>query len=352
MVVLTHPAHSSSGSVLAVFCRPGVYGAAMLAGEGVAILLALAPGVEGDRWVRLGLASLFIQWVVLIWAAGLCMARRSLAIHDPLRLAWVAVLFLLAVSLLVAMGAHALLAGPGVMLGGLPVFLGHVAAIALVVGLMGVMGVYSYWRNRLLALQAKDAELEALHARIQPHFLFNTLNAIASLVPSRPEQAERMVESLAQMLRAALDGPQVVRLADELALVRDYLAIEAIRLEDRLRVRWDLPDPLPEVRVPSLSVQPLVENAVRYGVEPVRDGGEVRITVESLDGWVTLSVHNSYQPELGAHRVSTGRGMALNNVRARLDALFGGQGDMQVMRAEDAFEVRLTLPAQPMEAEG
>jgi len=256
----------------------------------------------------------------------------------------VAVLALQLMSFLIGVLAHRALGELGTGLGPLPVFLGHVAAIALVVGIMGVMGFYAYWRAHELALRAKDAELDALHARIQPHFLFNTLNAIASLVPTRPAEAEHMVESLARMMRSTLQGPRMVRLADELALVRAYLAIESTRLEERLHVHWRLPEPLPDVLVPSLSVQPLVENAVRHGVEPARQGGEVLVAVESVEDEVCILVRNSLPIEALRGAASGGAGMALENVRARLEALLGERGGIEVVRAEDAFEVRLHVP--------
>lgn len=330
--------------VLDVFCRVEVYVVAMVVGEGVAILLALAPGVEGDRWVRLGLASLFIQWVALGWVAALCLGRRWLACLSPVRVAWLAVLALQLMSLLVGGLAHGILWDLGASLGPLPIFLAHVVAMTLVVGVTGVMGFYAYWRAHELALRAKDAELAALHARIRPHFLFNTLNTIASLVPTRPAEAEQMVESLARMLRVALEGPRAVRLADELALVRAYLAIESTRLEGRLRVQWALPEPLPVAFVPSLSVQPLVENAVRYGVEPARRGEGILISVESAGAGVRISVRNSVPPDAPAEAVASGSGMALENVRARLEALFGPRGGLEVVRDGGMFEVRLDVP--------
>ncbi|MEW6445765.1 MAG: sensor histidine kinase [Pseudomonadota bacterium] len=333
------------GLILGAFCRVEIYLAAILAGEGVAILLALAPGDVGDRWVRLGLASLFIQWVVLCWVALLCLARGWLAGWPPQRVAWVAVLALPLVSLLVALVAHGLLSDFGVPLGPLPLFLLHVATMAWVVGLMGVLGFYAWWHARGQALRAKEAELVALHARMRPHFLFNTLNAIASLIPSRPAQAERMVEQLAGMLRVTLLGPREVDLSEELDLARSYLAIEAMRLEERLRVTWKLPEPLPELRVPSLSIQPLVENAVRYGVEPSRAGGEILIAVEpASSGWVIL-VRNSIAPGATGRTPATGgHGMALDNLRARLAGLSGGEGRLEVERGPDVFEARLSLP--------
>ena len=329
---------------LDVFCRAGTLLMVLLAGEGVAVLLALAPGVEGERWLRLGLMSLFVQWVALMWVAGLCVARRSLARYAPLRVAWIALLWLVVVSVAVAGIAFSVLFDAGVWLGEVADFVGHVAVIATVVGLLGVLGFYAFWQARGWEVRAHEAELAALHARIRPHFLFNTLNSIASLIPSRPDDAEAMVVDLAGLLRASLDGAHLVPLSEELALVRGYLAIEAVRLEGRLRVvRLGEADELAlsEVKVPSLSIQPLVENAVRYGVEPSLSGGEVSIAVMRVGNEVVVAVRNPLWPLNSARK---GQGMALANVRARVDALFAGRGRVEVVRGEDAFEVRLVVP--------
>jgi two-component system sensor histidine kinase AlgZ len=181
-----------------------------------------------------------------------------------------------------------------------------------------------------------------LHARIRPHFLFNTLNSIASLIPIRPVEAEAMVVDFAQLLRAALAEAGLVRLADELAVVRGYLAIEAVRLEGRLRVVWsgDVLDDavaLQRVRVPSLSIQPLVENAVRYGVEPLSGGGEVWIDISRAGDEVVVTVRNALVA-LGERR--EGAGMALANVRARV---FAQDGRLEVVRGEGVFEARLVV---------
>jgi two-component system sensor histidine kinase AlgZ len=330
-------------SPLMLFCRPGALLAVVLAAEGVALLLALAPGVEGERWVRLGLMSLLVQWVALMWVAGLCLARRALGRYTALRVAWVAVLWLVVVSVSVAGIAFSVLSESGVRLGEVADFVGHVAVIAAVVGLLGVLGFYAFWQAQGWALRAREAELAALHARIRPHFLFNTLNSIASLIPGRPQEAEAMVESLAGMLRAALAGPGLVSLAGELTLVRAYLSIEAARLDGRLQVVWSgalLADEavLRGVHVPSLSIQPLVENAVRYGVEPAREGGKVAIDVSRAGDGVVVMVRNALV-ELGERR--EGAGMALGNVRARVESV-GGR--LEVVREEGMFEVRLVVP--------
>ncbi len=317
----------------------------VLAAEAVALLLALTPGVEGDRIIRLGLMSFFVQWVGLMWVGGLCLARRALARYSALRMAWVAGLWLVVVAISVAGNAYALL--QGFNLGDPAVFMGHVGLMAAVVAALGLLGFYAFWRAQSWALRARDAELAVLHARIRPHFLFNTLNSIASLIPMRPSEAEEMVESLAGMLRAALAEPGLVSLEQELTLVRAYLSIEAARLEGRLRVMWSgdvLADDaaLRRVQVPSLSIQPLVENAVRYGVEPSRSGGDVEIEItHAAESQVRICVRNALLPLPAS---AAGAGMALSNVRARVEGAFPGRGRLEVTREDGRFVACLVVP--------
>src|SRR5690606_7067259 len=174
--------------------------------------------------------------------------------------AWVCLGLLLGMTLLVSLAARGLLGlttGPMETAGA--DFVLRMLAVALVVGLIGLLTYRNYWAAHRLAIRTKQLELEALQARIRPHFLFNTLNTGAALVRARPDEAERLLLDLADLFRAALRGPELVPLADELELTRRYLEIEGLRLGQRLRVHWELPEPLPQAMVPALSMQPLAE---------------------------------------------------------------------------------------------
>ncbi|MEW5973557.1 MAG: histidine kinase [Pseudomonadota bacterium] len=328
---------SDAQAPLDLFCRAETVFAAILAGEGVAVLVSLAAGEAGDRLAHLGLSSMFILWVVLLAAGGLCLARRLLARLPPAGVAWAALLALQGMTLVVGGVVHGMFGG---LVGEGPDFLLSVSGMAWVVGGMGLLAFHVHYRAHLLTLRVKASELAALHARIQPHFLFNTLNTAAALMHDRPDQAERVLEDLAGLFRAALEGPRRVLLADELGLVRRYLEIEGLRLEERLRVHWSLPEPLPVVWVPSLSIQPLVENAVRHGVEPACAGGEVEIGVSIQGGMLEVMVRNSLS--LGPAR--TGHGMGLASVRERVDAMTGGRGRLEAGVRDGMYEARMVLP--------
>src|SRR5690606_30163082 len=249
---LTRPGTTSS-PLDALWRAPAIIWA-VIAGMGVAALLAIAQPAGTDRWVYFGLACLMVQWTLLLTLAALYMVRRALAGLRPLHVASLALLLLLASSWLVHASAAVMFGGlsPGSAAPGWS--LARVTGLAMCVGLLGLAAFYNHWRATQLALQAKQSQLEALQARIRPHFLFNTLNTGVALVRQRPEEAERLLLDLADLFRAALAGPPAVSLEDELALARRYVEIERLRFGERLRVCWQVPDALPPVQVPTLSV--------------------------------------------------------------------------------------------------
>ncbi|WP_051412676.1 histidine kinase [Pseudoxanthomonas sp. J35] len=328
---------------LDVLWQPSVILWAILAGEGLALLLALSPGLAVDRWSYFGLASLLIQWVLLLSLGCLYLFRHRLARVRPLLIAYLAIALLVALAWAALGVTKALLGNDWGMTRDAwrETFL-LCTGIAITVGLLGLATFQNHWRTRQLAVRAKQAELEALQARIRPHFLFNTLNTGAALVHQRPEEAERLLLDLADLFRAALAGPKEISLGDELALVRRYLEIEGLRFGPRLRVDWHLPDVLPPVRVPALSVQPLVENAIRHGVETGAEGGDIRIDVTEEAGFVQVSVGNALP--LVPVRPHVGHQVGLNSVRARVQALTGGRGGVSVQNGPDRHIATLVLP--------
>ncbi|GAB2621566.1 sensor histidine kinase [Novilysobacter erysipheiresistens] len=314
----------------------------LLAGECLAIVLALAPGVSIDRWIYFGLASLVIQWVALLTLGSLYLFRRALQGMRPQRLTYLA-LGLLLVNTWLVLGLVWLL-----MRGVWPMtepewsaLVLRLTGIVLAVGFLGLAAFQNHWRGRLHAVRAKQSELQALQARIRPHFLFNTLNTGAALVHQRPEEAERLLLDLADLFRAALAGPRQISLEDELSLARRYLEIEALRFGDRLQVRWELPRELPAVTVPALSIQPLVENAIRHGVERMPNG-EIEVAVSTTPDTVVVRISNPL-PRPGGAAVA-GHQVGLNASQVRIEALTGGRGSVQTQVLEGRFIATVRLP--------
>jgi len=197
------------------------------------------------------------------------------------------------------------------------------------------------WRQRAELPAAARARLDTLQTSIRPHFLFNTLNSAIALVRHDPVRAERMLEDLSELFRVALaERPHAVSLADELALARHYLDIEAVRFGERLRVDWRIDPGVERALLPPLLLQPLVENAVKHGVEPSLQGAEVRITARCDGDRVVLKVTNTVP---GGHG-QPGHGMALHNVRQRLLLLHDMHARFDQACHDGVFQVRLELP--------
>ena len=314
----------------------------LLAGECLAVVLALAPGIHGERWVYFGLTSVAIQWVALLTLGSLYLLRRVLTGVRPQRLAYVAVALLLVNTWLVVAAvwflAHDLWpATAGDWFGRVL----RLTGIVIAVGFLGLAAFQNHWRGRVHAVHAKQAELEALQARIRPHFLFNTLNTGAALVHERPEEAERLLLDLADLFRAALGGPRQIPLEDELSLARRYLEIEALRFGDRLTVDWHLPRELPAVTVPALSIQPLVENAVRHGVEHMASG-DIDVRVTTTPERVIVRISNPLPAPGGSS--TAGHQVGLNASQVRIEAMTDGRGSVLTEIEDGRFIATVRLP--------
>jgi len=196
-------------------------------------------------------------------------------------------------------------------------------------------------RSRKLAVEAR---LSSLESRIHPHFLFNTLNSISSLIQEDPAVAERLVERLATLLRFSLDSEQasVVPLNREIKIVIDYLEIERARFGDKLRYSNDIPVELFAVEVPPLSVQTLVENSVRHVVAARRDGGEIRIRAVAKDDRVNIEVSDD-GPGFSADAIKSGHG--LDNLQARLAVLFADRASLELSTANGWTTVSICVPS-------
>jgi two-component system sensor histidine kinase AlgZ len=179
-----------------------------------------------------------------------------------------------------------------------------------------------------------------LQSRIRPHFLFNTLNSAIALVRAEPAKAEALLEDLSDLFRHALvEQGEATTLAEEIQLAGRYLAIEQVRFGERLQVQWVLDPAAGAARVPPLLLQPLVENAVKHGVEPNARGGKLRITTERRGARAIVRIANTVAEESAG-----GHGMALDNVRARLALLHDVQSEFSAGIKDGLYQVRIALP--------
>lgn len=201
---------------------------------------------------------------------------------------------------------------------------------------------YFNLRSRMLSPALTEARLQALQARIRPHFLFNSINAVLSLVRSEPRRAEAALEDLADLFRVLMaDNRDLVPLEREVELCRQYLGLEALRLGDRLRVEWEVNRMPGNALVPPLLLQPLLENAVYHGIEPSMEPGTINIQIFGDGDQVRMLLRNPYH-EAGRHH--TGNKMALANIRERLSLHFDAEASLQTRSVDGHYEVQITLP--------
>lgn len=217
---------------------------------------------------------------------------------------------------------------------------------AAIIGAMlaGILLFYLELRARAYSPAVAEARLLALNARIRPHFLFNSLNAVLSLIRAEPRRAEEALETLSDLFRAALRDPREwLPLSDEIALCRQYLDMEKLRLGERLRVEWSIADVPLDMVMPPLMLQPLVENAVYHGVEPVAEGGVVEIAFARQGEELLMSVQN---PRHTTTANAKGNHMALANIRERLALYYDLEARLSIEEQENTYRVCIHLPCR------
>ena len=206
----------------------------------------------------------------------------------------------------------------------------------------GLILYYFQLRNRALSPALTEARLQALQARIRPHFLFNSINAVLSLIRQAPKRAETALEDMAELFRVLMaDNRALSTLASEIELTRQYLNIEQLRLGDRLGVEWHTENMPGEALIPPLVLQPLVENAVYHGIEPCSDTGVISINVYKARDEVHLVLRNPYRRDGNHH---AGNKMALANIRERLALHFDAEASLKSSVSDEAYQVHIVIP--------
>jgi len=210
-----------------------------------------------------------------------------------------------------------------------------------------VLQHYFELRTRAFSPALAEARLQALQARIRPHFLFNSLNAVLSLIRTEPRRAETTLEDMADLFRVLMrDTREITTLGNEVRIGMQYLSIEKIRLGERLQVKWDMDniagDVLQRATTPALLLQPLLENAVHYGVEPSHENAVIKVAIARVRDRIEILMTNPYHADV----VSTGNHMALENIRERLALLYDMEAQLTTNIVDGQFEVRLYLPYQ------
>lgn len=348
-IIGTVPEATARG-LLPDFCSLPLGLGVIVYAELLAILLALAsPNPLASIWARLGPLSLLVLGIALTSATLLCLLRRSMRRLPPLAAALLAWGLIVGIAVGTALTTTHLLPWgqdgglfPADGTRGLMLRAGLIAAIVAAL-LLRYLYLHQQWRQQVEAVA--NARFQTLQARIRPHFLFNSMNTIASLTRTDPQLAEEVVEDLADLFRASLSNRLTTTLAEEIALARQYLNIEAQRLgPGRMQVSWDVGDLPGEALMPPLILQPLVENAVYHGIQPSAVTGRIRIVGRYRRGVVHLSIRNSLPATPATTVAGKGNQMALINVAQRMEAMFPGQAIVTKSLIEGDFLVRLAFP--------
>ncbi|HMM46902.1 MAG TPA: histidine kinase [Thiobacillaceae bacterium] len=327
--------HNNRHVALPNFCHLGVNLRIALTVEAALAAMVIVRTLDFDAFGEQFLTlSALAQPALLLTLLALCAAGRGLRTL-PYRAGVIATLLLgAAVPAATTVWLGPLLGEPR------PIALLSVMAFALLLGAL-LLGYFNL-RARALSPAITEARLEALQARIRPHFLFNSLNAVLSLVRSDPRRAEHALENMADLFRAVMrNTSQLVPLEDEVALTRAYLELEQLRLGERLRIAWHLDQMPSEALIPSLVIQPLVENAVYHGIEPLPDGGEISLDIHRSGDKVHVVVRNPVAAQGSSHK---GNRIALDNIRERLQLHFDLDAQLKLEPQGAVYQVHIVMP--------
>lgn len=324
-------------------CNVGAISLLVLFGELLVLVLLFAGGELS--WMRLALMSLFVQWVALTSAGLICLLRGWLSRLGLVKGSVTTFAIVMMVTLSVGVLSGWLLSGSLAATDWT-----RIAGELVIAGIITVLVLrYFYVQQQLRAQEQSELEsrIQALQSRIRPHFLFNSMNIIASLIATDPETAESVVEDLSELFRASLnDAGNQVQLADELDLCRRYVRIEALRLGDRLKLDWQVEVSPSNVKIPLLTLQPLLENAIYHGIQPLPEGGTISVRLWFDRDRVNVQIENPLPPE-SQRSGNQGNRMALNNIRSRLAVLYGARAELTTSETGDRYITALSYPRAP-----
>ncbi len=363
------------------FCQTRLVLSGLLLAQLLALIIVLAPlGIPGHRFDSVFSVSLFVHSITLTSIALLCLTRRWLDKRSKLMAAVLVHLLVILITALYSQIAWLLWLNPATTLTSppgtdqmihmsklgivikmagevslapvkYPLFMIRNLGISTLVSIIALHYFHLSYQWKLRAEAEAEFRVQALQARIHPHFLFNSMNTIASLTRIDAELAEQAVEDLSELFRATLgDAKKRVPLSDEIHLCERYLRIEGLRLGQRLQVKWMLEAVPKDALVPKLSLQPLLENAIYYGIQPLQEGGVILITGLTDEHDIKIDIENPLPPD-DAHieRKGKGNGIALDNLRQRLSVYYGRKGKLDTSEDMGRYCVSLRFPYERLD---
>ncbi|MBI3560849.1 MAG: histidine kinase [Gammaproteobacteria bacterium] len=339
------PARVIDECFLPDFCSLRMVFAVVIVAQLFAFILALISIESGssELWKQTAMISLFVQWCVLSSSGLLCRMRRYLCRVSPLWASLLSyVIVLLVVTLLSEIGFQLLYFDLSLGANHWYFLIRNGTVAALVTGpIMRYFYIQQAWQRNVKA--EAQSRLQALQARIRPHFLFNSLNTIASLIPTNPAQAENAIEDLSDLFRVSLrEARPFHSLGEEIDLCERYIDIEKLRLGERLTVNWDIQDVPKDALIPPIVLQPLIENAIYHGIETLSAGGAIHIRAGLQNNNLRLQIENPCEQQRAV--ANGGNHMAQENIRERLTAVYGKTAGLKVEPYADRYVVELHLP--------
>jgi two-component system sensor histidine kinase AlgZ len=326
-------------------CRgQGLLGLLVIAGLFAVLMTLMRSTISAFDFVFLGKVALEIFWIALLSALFLCQGRRFL-INLPLRC--IALINYSLVLLAAAICAAATELWSNYLLSGIwriDIFwvINTVVIAAIPAG--AILRLF-YLQHQLRQQQSasQEARIEALQSKIRPHFLFNSMNSLASLIRIDPDKAEQTLENLCDLFRYALhDGTEGVSLQLEVDACEKYLQIEKMRLAERLQYDWQIEADLSEISVPALILQPLIENAVFHGIQPAAKGGYLKVRIYRDGEWVCIHIVNSLETQnTPDYKKHCGHNLAVKNLRHRLNAFFNQHAELQETVKQNHYHTRV-----------
>ncbi len=348
--------NGKSDTFLPDFCHIRIVFSVIIISELLAFVLTLAtPSARGGDWGYLSMVSMYILWISLTSTAVLCWTRPLLAKLNDNAASLTAFCLLLAITAFFSELAYQVSHHFGE--DALRINMSHAEffsrnfAICAIVSLLTLRHFYLQHQLKRNIEAENQYRLQALQARIRPHFLFNSLNTIASLIRRQPQRAEDAVEDLADLFRHTLNNVEArLPFSTEMEIACRYLDMEQLRLGERLKVEWDI-DAIPkDAALPALTLQPLLENAICHGIEPISQGGTILVNSQRKGDNLTLTIINPLpSPDQEPQRKRQGLHIALDNTKQRLLAHFEEDGKLSTQEDDKQFKVELRFPYQPQQ---
>ncbi|MFT7559553.1 MAG: two-component system sensor histidine kinase AlgZ [Flavobacteriales bacterium] len=329
----------------------------LILGELLALALELGGGgIARFSWSHFGTSSLLFQWVILSSAGTICVLRPYISRSAAFA---AACSFSIVLIYGVGLSALALWVSSGFSSVDFQQLLTNGCITAI---LSGVMLRYLYLQEQLSQQKRAElqARLEALQSRIRPHFLFNSLNSIASLIDIDPVAAEKLVVDLSRLFRSSLQKSGLIPIEQEIDICKRFASIEQVRLGSRLTLHWNIESLPANCQILNLLMQPLIENAIYHGIQPLQAGGTVKVEIRLVKGDVVIKVTNPRIPgseskvlsvdkaigETEAEAKTRGNGIAMANIRDRLAASYGSAGYLRLVKGATDFSVILRYPSE------